>query len=75
MEGIRMLEAVARMCQTQCVGCDKGGVTLCCIPEYIATVRAEEEARQAELEALRYQVAELLQRLDPQVSLELVEEG
>ena len=63
------------MSNSICTGCALGGTTFQSLPGFLPQIEAELAALEIEVEALRYRNSNLLRRLDPQTTFELLDGG
>ena len=73
MDGYDLLKGTIKMSSSICNGCKLGGSTFQSLPGFLPQMEAELAALEIEVEALRYRNSNLLRRLDPQTTFELLD--
>jgi hypothetical protein len=73
MDGYDLLKGTIKMSSSICNGCTLGGTTFQSLPGFLPQMEAELAALEIEVEALRYRNSNLLRRLDPQTTFELLD--
>lgn len=75
MDGYDLLKGTIKMGDDVCGNCHLSGATFKSLPGFLRQMEAEITALEIEVEALRYRNSNLLRRLDPQTTFELLDGG